>query len=132
MMETRILERSYLQGHLSMPRLLLQLEGLAILVASIVCYGYQGYSWLAFILLLLVPDLAAIGYLVNNRIGSIVYNLAHTYTLPLLLGGLSLAFETPLGLQLALIWLAHIGMDRSVGYGLKYEDGFKETHLSRV
>ena len=131
-METRILEKSSLQWRLSMPRLLLQLEGLAVLVAAIACYGYQGYSWLAFILLLLVPDLVIVGYLVNNQVGSIVYNLGHTYVLPLLLGVLSLIFNAPLGLQLALIWLAHIGMDRSVGYGLKYEDGFKETHLSRV
>ena len=132
MMETRVLERSALQWRLSMPRLLLQLEGLAVLVAALVCYGYQGYSWLAFILLLLVPDLVMVGYLVNNQVGSIVYNLGHTYVLPLLLGVFSLLFEAPLGLQLALIWLAHIGMDRTVGYGLKYEDGFKETHLSRV
>jgi hypothetical protein len=131
-METRILERNALQWHLSMPRLLLQLEGLAILAAAIICYGYQGYSWLAFILLLLVPDLALIGYLMNNRLGSIVYNLGHTHSLPLLLGVLSLLFEAPLGLQLALIWLAHIGMDRAVGYGLKYENSAKETHLSRV
>ena len=131
-MESRILERTSLQWRLSMPRLLLQLEGLAVLVAAIVCYGYQGYSWLAFILLLLVPDLVMVGYLVNNQVGSIVYNLGHSYVLPLLLGVLSLLFEAPLGLQLALIWLAHIGMDRSMGYGLKYEDGFKETHLSRV
>ncbi len=132
MMETKILERSSLQVGLSLPRLLLHLEGLAVLVAAIVCYGYQGYGWLAFILLLLVPDVTMVGYLVNNQPGSIVYNLGHTYSLPLLLGVLSLIFNAPLGLQLALIWLAHIGMDRMVGYGLKYEAGFKETHLSRV
>ena len=131
-METRILERNVLQGRLSLPRLLLHLEGLAVLVAAIVCYGYQGYSWLAFILLLLVPDVTMAGYLVNNQVGSIVYNIGHTYVLPLLLGVLSLLFSAPLGLQLALIWLAHIGMDRVLGYGLKYEDGFKSTHLSRV
>lgn len=130
-METRILERNYSQT-VSMPRLILQLEGLAILAAAIVGYGYQGYGWLAFILLLLVPDVSMIGYLVNDQWGSLGYNLGHTYILPLLLGVLSLVFEAPLGLQVALTWLAHIGMDRMLGYGLKYEAGFKETHLSRV
>jgi hypothetical protein len=69
---------------------------------------------------------------VNRGAGSVAYNLAHTSSLPLLLGLAGLLLAAPLGVQLALIWLAHIGMDRAVGYGLKYRDSFKHTHLSAV
>lgn len=117
---------------ISLPRMLLHIEGLSVFIAAIALYGQQGYSWLAFALLLLAPDLAIIGYALNQRVGSIAYNVLHTYSLPLLLGLLSLFFGWSLGPQLALIWLAHIGMDRTVGYGLKYTSGFKDTHLSRV
>jgi hypothetical protein len=117
---------------ISGPKLLLHLEGLAVFGASIALYAYAGYGWLAFALLLLTPDLAMLGYLLNKRAGSIAYNLFHSYSLPLGLALVSLLSGSALGLQLGLIWLAHIGMDRSVGYGLKYASDFKDTHLSRV
>lgn len=117
---------------LSMPGLLLRIEGLSVLIVAGVLYGYQSYSWLVFALLLLAPDLAMLGYLLGPTIGSICYNLLHTYALPLSLALISLLADAPLGVQLALIWLAHIGMDRAVGYGLKYPTGFKDTHLERV
>jgi len=116
----------------SLPKLMLHIEGLAILIAAAALYASQGYSWLAFALLLLTPDLVMLGYLWNIRTGTILYNLGHTYTGPLLLSGVSLLTGSDMGLQFSLIWLAHIGMDRTVGYGLKYPDSFKETHLYRV
>lgn len=82
--------------------------------------------------LLLAPDLSMLGYALGKQWGSVVYNLVHTYTLPLLLAIISLVTGLPLGVQLALIWLAHIGMDRTVGYGLKYPASFKDSHLARV
>jgi hypothetical protein len=114
------------------PRPLLHLEGAALLAAAVAVYFAQGGGWLMFVVLLLAPDLAAIGYLANVRVGSALYNLAHTTTLPLAL--LLVAFLTgaPLGVSLALIWLAHIGLDRLLGYGLKYPTTFKDTHLNRV
>src|SRR5689334_12876039 len=117
---------------LSMPGLLLRVEGLSILIVTGVLYGYQSYSWLVFALLLLAPDLAMVGYVFGQSTGSISYNLFHTYALPLSLALISFLAGAPLGLQLALIWLAHIGMDRAVGYGFKYSTGFKDTHLERV
>ena len=116
----------------SLPKLMLHSEGLAVLIAVAALYASHGYSWLAFALLLLTPDLVMLGYLWNIRTGAILYNLGHTYTGPLLLSGLSLLTGSDIGLQASLIWLAHIGMDRTVGYGLKYPTSFKETHLSRV
>lgn len=117
---------------LSLPNALLRLEGLTVFVAAILLYASQGGSAVAFILLLLVPDVSMIGYTINIRLGSIIYNLVHTYAMPTLLVGLALALNVPVLLQIAFIWFAHIGMDRTVGYGLKYPTDFKDTHLQRV
>ncbi len=116
----------------SLPKLLLHLEGLAVLIAGVGLYAQLGFNWWMFGLLLLAPDLAMLGYLINLRAGSVGYNLFHTYALPLALAAIGLGAGWQPGLQLALIWLAHIGMDRSVGYGLKYPTHFKDTHLARV
>ena len=116
----------------SMPRLLLHLEGLAVLVTAVALYGARGYSWWVFALLLLAPDLAMLLYLINMRVGSTVYNIVHYYGVPLALGGIALATGWTLGLQLALIWLAHIGMDRTFGYGFKYPTEFKDTHFNHI
>jgi uncharacterized protein DUF4260 len=73
-----------------------------------------------------------VGYLGGPRLGGLAYNLVHTTSLPLLLlVGSLLAGLTP-GLLAAAIWLAHIGLDRLVGYGLKYPTDAKDTHLGRV
>lgn len=117
---------------LSMPRLLLHVEGLAVLAASVALYAHQGYSWLAFGVFLLAPDVAFVVYALNAYAGTVLYNLLHSYTFPLLLAVLSVIAGVELGQQVALIWSAHIGMDRTVGYGLKYHTGFKDTHLARV
>jgi hypothetical protein len=83
-----------------------------------------------FALLFLVPDLSMIGYAGGARAGSITYNAIHTYVGPLLLGAYSLAGEHRTALSIALIWIAHIGFDRMLGYGLKYPTRFKDTHLN--
>lgn len=111
---------------------MLRLEGVVIFGVAIALYAYAGYGWLAFVLLFFAPDLALIPYAVNRRVGVAVYNAVHTVSVPLLLGVIALLLGWPVGVQLALIWLAHIGMDRAVGYGLKYSDQLKDTHLSRV
>ena len=114
------------------PRVLLRLEGAAVLALAVAGYRASGGNWWLFALLLLAPDLAALGYLAGNRVGAATYNLVHTYVLPLALLGYGLWGASPLALSLALIWLAHLGMDRAVGYGLKYATAFKDTHLGRV
>lgn len=125
-------ERSTPRPGFSMPGLLLRLEGLAILVAVVLIYGQLGGDWLAFVLLLFVPDVSMLGYVVNARVGAITYNIGHFLALPLMLGLLALAGGWLTGVLLALIWLAHIGLDRLLGYGLKYATEFKATHLGRV
>lgn len=120
------------QARLTMPGAFLRLEGFAVLTVVLMLYAHQGYSWLMFVLLLFVPDLAILSFSLNKRLGSIVYNVIHTYTLPLFLAVISFISSYSFGLQLAFIWLAHIAIDRSIGYGLKYLGQFKETHLSHV
>jgi hypothetical protein len=116
----------------SLPGVLLRLEGGALLIAATTFFFYTGGPWLMFLALLLAPDLALLGYLRGPRVGAVAYNLVHTTIAPLiLLVGSLLAGLTP-GLLFATIWLAHIGLDRLVGYGLKYSGNAKETHLSRV
>ena len=114
------------------PRWLLRLEGLAVLVVTCVEYGRQGYPWGRFFLLFLAPDLLMVGYLGGTKVGAAVYNAGHTYAAPLSLWLVAFFGHLPFLLPLALIWAAHIGFDRLLGYGLKYGTGFKDTHLVKV
>jgi hypothetical protein len=82
--------------------------------------------------LFLVPDLSMLGYLGGTRLGAATYDTAHTSVLPIALGVLGVVAGRDTAVQLALVWLAHIGMDRALGYGLKYPGGFKDSHLQRV
>ena len=117
---------------LSLPNVLLRLEGLTVFIASIALYAQQGGSLWMFLALILAPDLSALGYTVNPRVGSLVYNLVHFYALPALLAAAALAFNVPTLLLIAFIWFAHIGMDRLAGFGLKYPTEFKDTHMQHV
>lgn len=119
-------------GKFSTPKLMLHLEGLLLLGASVAFYANLDFAWSTFWLLLLAPDLSFIPYAMHRNVGTFVYNALHTITLPLTLITFALVTDWSLGTQLALIWLAHIGMDRAIGYGLKYTDSFKNTHLSKV
>ena len=114
-------------------RLLLRLEGLGLLVLAVMLYANSHLSWLAFAVFFLAPDLSFLGYLAGPRIGAAMYNVAHDTFIPIMLvvGGFFLAANY-IVLATALIWLAHIGFDRALGYGLKYQAGFGFTHLGRV
>ncbi|KXG09469.1 hypothetical protein AT864_02188 [Anoxybacillus sp. P3H1B] len=116
----------------SMNKILLQLEGAAILLLSLYFYSYNQFSWLLFFVLLFVPDISMIGYLFNNKVGAVLYNLFHTYSLPIGAVILGVLLSSEVVLEIGLIWSAHIGMDRMIGYGLKYPTHFKDTHLNRV
>ena len=111
---------------------LLRAEGLFVLAAAIALYAHLGGGWLFFVLLLLAPDLGMLGYLVGPRVGAAAYNAVHVYGGPVLVGLVGLYLASTLAVQLALIWTAHIGLDRMLGYGLKSPDGFKVTHLGTL
>lgn len=112
------------------PRHLLRLEGLAALGVALTGYFSLGGPLWLLALLALAPDLSMLGYLAGPRVGSPAYNVVHTYTLPVAVGAVALWSDTRLALLVALVWAAHIGVDRLFGYGLKFETGFKHTHLS--
>jgi hypothetical protein len=117
---------------LTNPRVLLQLEGASVFGMTLVLYWRIDGSWLLFVVLLLAPDLGMLGYIRDTRLGAATYNLCHTYVAPLLLIAIGLLMAAPLLQWLALIWIAHIGGDRALGYGLKYPSNFKDTHLQRL
>lgn len=110
---------------------MLRLEGLVVLLAALAGYAHLEASWTRFALLFLVPDLSMLGYLASARVGAIAYNAGHSYVGPLVLAVAGLVVAPTL-LPYAAIWVAHIGFDRALGYGLKYATAFGDTHLGRV
>jgi Domain of unknown function (DUF4260) len=113
-----------------MPKILLQAEGAIVLIAASFAYSQMHQSWLLFAILFFVPDIFMFGYLKNNRLGAIAYNLGHTYLVPATVLILSWLWVAQIASSIAIIWIAHIGFDRAIGYGLKYATGFKDSHLS--
>jgi hypothetical protein len=111
---------------------LLRLEGLTLFAGMTLLYAVWGGSWWVYGILFLVPDLSFAAYLAGPRVGAIVYNAAHSYMAPMALMTAGFALASPLTLSIAMIWLAHIGIDRALGYGLKYQAGFGFTHLGRI
>jgi len=107
----------------------LRLEGLAIFAAAVAAYGQFGGPWSLFLILFLWPDLSFLAYIANQRTGAIVYDAVHSYIGPILLGILAYFTDAPAVIIFALIWTAHIGLDRAVGYGLKYPVAPNITHL---
>jgi hypothetical protein len=114
------------------PYLILRLEGLAVAITATVAYGTMGADWLIFALLFFAPDLSFAGYLANPRIGAATYNAVHTSVVPIALGFAAYVAGWPMLVKVTLIWIAHIGFDRALGYGLKYSTAFSDTHLGFI
>ena len=114
------------------PGVLLRIEGVTVFALSLLFYHDVGAPWWHFFLLFLWPDLFMLGYLISVRVGSVLYNLVHTYVFPLALLEFAIFTHKPQFLPFALIWISHIGFDRALGYGLKYPTFFRDTHLQRV
>ena len=114
------------------PLLVLRAEGAVLMTAALVAFALTGASWVLVPTLLLLPDLAMAGYARSSRLGALTYNLAHSYPLPALVGVMGLVQDSRLVQALALVWFAHIGLDRLLGYGLKHDDGFAHTHLGTI
>ena len=134
-----------------LPRVLLGVEGGVAFVAATVLYFYGDHPWLLFLVLVLAPDLAMVGYLAGASAGAVAYDAVHTYALPVALAAAGVIWDADTLVAVGLIWIAHIGADRAIGYGLKYPmerahrrrprigygcqtvtRGFKDTHLQRV
>src|SRR4028118_2047479 len=97
------------------PATLLRVEGVALLALSVLLYWVNGGSWLLFGVLLLAPDLSMLGYLAGPKVGAVIYNAFHAYAMPAVAGASGMVLASPVAIAVALIWFAHIGMDRTVG-----------------
>jgi hypothetical protein len=115
-----------------LPHLLLRLEGLAVAAAGVALYFHEDFGWILFVALILAPDLTFAAYAFGPKLGAIAYDAMHTEIFPVALGALGVLAGSSGATKVALIWLAHIGTDRLLGYGLKYPTAFNHTHLSRV
>lgn len=114
------------------PQFILRAEGAALFVACVLAYRHLGLNWAEFALLFLAPDLAMAGYALGPKVGAATYNALHIIALPLALGAVAVLLPAPALVPVALVWLAHIGLDRTVAYGLKYGSDFRDTHLGRI
>jgi hypothetical protein len=112
------------------PRRWLRAEGVAALLLAVLLFHAGGHSWLLFAVLFLAPDLGLLAYLVGPRPGAVAYNALHSYAGPLIWGGSALWWG--LSPAVPLVWAAHIGFDRALGYGLKYPTAFGHTHLGWI
>jgi len=110
----------------------LRLEGAAAFIAALALYGWLGGPWLFVLPLLLLPDLSAVGYLRGPRLGAFTYNIVHNWAIGLAVLGFAVATgSVALGIAGAVL-VAHVGMDRAIGYGLKLSTSFHDTHLGRM
>ncbi len=110
----------------------IQLEEIAMLGLGIYLFSLLSYPWWVFLVLFLAPDIGMIGYLLNNKIGALSYNIFHHKGIAILvyIAGIYVSNDI---LQLSgIILFAHSAFDRILGYGLKYEKGFKFTHLGEI
>jgi Domain of unknown function (DUF4260) len=114
------------------PRRWLRLEAAVLLSGCLISYSATGQPWWLVPATILVPDLLAAGYFGGTRLGAQLYNVAHSTAVPAAVVGLGWWQGRPLVLALGLVWLAHIGADRLLGYGLKYDDNLKHTHLGQL
>lgn len=113
------------------PTAILRIEATLVFALSYVVYAQLELSW-RYWLLLLVPDVFMVGYAKSKKLGAITYNIGHSYVTPTLLALVAFLFDWKLGYGFAVIWAAHIAMDRMLGYGLKISEGFEHTHLGLI
>lgn len=122
-----------LQNFFSYPmKILIQLEELTLLILG--CYAFQltGLSWWWFAGLFFLPDIGMLGYLAGEKPGAWIYNIFHHRGIALLVFGSGILFEFQAFQVAGIILFSHIAFDRTLGYGLKYEKGFKFTHLGKI
>jgi hypothetical protein len=111
--------------------LVLRIECLMVFIITLYVYHHLGGDWLYFAVVFFGIDLFLAGYLVNNNVGGLVYNIGHSYILPRSLLLLAFMVDIQWLVYMTLAWNAHISFDRSLGYGLKHEK-FHLTHLGPI
>ncbi|WP_228236895.1 DUF4260 domain-containing protein [Allomuricauda sp. M10] len=110
----------------------LKLEEILMFVFGIYLFSQLDFAWWWFLVLILAPDIGMVGYLFNNKIGALTYNLFHHKGLAILVYLAGVYFSIPLCQLIGIILFSHSALDRAMGYGLKYDKGFKFTHLGEI
>lgn len=112
-------------------KLLLKSENFFLLIAAIYTYFFVFHFSVPILLLFFfLIDLSMVGYLKDNKVGAIIYNLAHNLIIPCLFLTFGLYFQVNPLIYSSLILFIHIFLDRTFGFGLKYSDAFKHTHIN--
>ena len=111
---------------------LLKLEELAMFILGIYMFSQLSYTWWWFLVLILLPDIGMLGYAVNAKVGAVSYNFFHHKGIAILIYFLGIYFEIELLNLAGIILFAHASLDRIFGYGLKFNDAFKNTHLGEI
>ena len=113
-------------------RVLLRIEALCVLAFSVLAYAKFGSGWVVFALFFFAPDLSFLAYRAGPKVGAVTYNIAHSLIGAIVLLATGILLSAPMAITAGIIWAAHIGFDRALGYGLKYSAGFEFTHLGRI
>jgi len=108
---------------------LLRLEEAAMFGLSIYAFSLTDFAWWWYLVLILAPDIGMLGYVVNTKVGAVTYNLFHHKAIAILVFIAGLALPNAWLELSGIILFGHASMDRMIGYGLKYSDNFKHTHL---
>lgn len=111
---------------------ILKLEELFQFILGIYLFSTLSYAWWWFLALILLPDIGMLGYLINTKIGAITYNIFHHKGLAILIFLSGIYFEIEVMQLVGIILFSHASLDRIFGYGLKYADHFKNTHLGSL
>lgn len=112
----------------------IKLEEVAMSLLAIYFLSFHslGLSWWVWALLFFAPDISMLGYLINTRVGAFSYNIFHHKGLALVIAVLGMYFKLEHLIAVGILLFAHASFDRIWGYGLKYSDNFKNTHLGAL
>jgi Domain of unknown function (DUF4260) len=111
---------------------LLKLEEVAIFLLCVFLFNQLNFAWWWFPALLLLPDIGMTGYIINPKVGALTYNLLHHRLVASLVACYAFTYGNDYWKLAAIIMFAHISLDRVLGYGLKYNDSFSNTHLGFI
>lgn len=112
---------------------IVRLEYAALAATAAYFFIQQGFGWYWLVPMFFVYDIGMVGYAINSKVGAVIYNSTHSLFVPLVFIVLYAAWQPSSWLLfIALTQLFHIGIDRFLGYGLKYGAGFRHTHLGTI
>jgi positive regulator of sigma E activity len=103
----------------------------AIGIYLLTIYNLHLSFWL-WAILFFSPDIGMLGYVVNTKIGAVSYNLFHHKGIAIALAVVGYYLQNDLMIAISILLFSHASFDRIMGYGLKYQDSFKNTHLGSL